>query len=262
MSGILELVRSGRRLDHLDITDMHAHVGRYGFSIPDGSARGIVRAMDRSGIARTMAAPMPRYSARDTAVGNREALEAMRAHPGRILGYAFVWPSTPENVDAEVRRHIGDGFRGLKLHNVNEVPYTHPAYEPAFAAADAHRMPVLIHTWGARAEFDQARELAKRYPNMSLLLAHTGSRAEEDYLSLGRECENVYLELALSLSPRGLVERLVAAIDPAKIVWGSDVCFINQAQQLGKVVGARIPDEYKAQILSGNAARILGRFTA
>ncbi|MBN2307388.1 MAG: amidohydrolase family protein, partial [Candidatus Hydrogenedentes bacterium] len=168
-------------------------------------------------------------------------------------------PSSADDVRADVEAGLAAGATGLKLHNVNGVPYSSPAYEPAFALANERRMPILFHSWGQEAEFEQFREIARRYPDTALLLAHTGSKEEEEYVRVARDCDNVYLELALSACPRGLVKRLVDNAGAGKVVWGSDVCFINQAQQLGKVLGARIPDDDKERILSGNARRILSR---
>ena len=257
--GLAAAARRGEPLTGSEIIDVHAHIGPYAFSIPDTSAAGIVEGMNRTGIAQVVASTMPRASHPAAMRGNDLVLDAMRAHPGRILGYMFLWPSSAGEVAAEAERCVEAGFSGVKLHNVNGIAYTHPAYEPALAVADEHRMPVLVHTWGQDADFAQCREIAERFPGLRLLTAHTGSSNEEEYCQLALDCPNVYLELAMSLSPRGLVKRLVERVGADQIVWGSDVCFINQAQQLGKVLGADIPDQDKAKILGGNARRILDR---
>ncbi|MEA3366132.1 MAG: amidohydrolase family protein, partial [Candidatus Hydrogenedentes bacterium] len=74
---------------------------------------------------------------------------------------------------------------------------------------------------------------------------------------LANEHKNLYLELAMSLSPRGLVAWFVEQVDAAKIVWGSDFCFLDHAQQIGKVLGVDIDERDKRKILSDNALRIL-----
>jgi predicted TIM-barrel fold metal-dependent hydrolase len=44
-----------------------------------------------------------------------------------------------------------------------------------------------------------------------------------------------------------------------RIVWGADDLPLNMSHQLGKVLGAQIPEEAKVQILSGNARRLLSQ---
>jgi predicted TIM-barrel fold metal-dependent hydrolase len=200
-----------------------------------------------------------RCLSRDTAWGNAELLRATRDHPGRILGYVALWPADPDEVRAETETYLGAGFVGLKLHNCNGFPYDHPAYDPAYERANARQMPALYHSWGGDKELEEIRKVSNRFPNLSLLLAHAGAANEENYARIARECPNVYLELALSRSPRGLVKRLVDAVGADRVVWGSDMYFLDQAQQIGKVAGAQISEEDKIKILSGNAQRILGR---
>jgi len=67
----------------------------------------------------------------------------------------------------------------------------------------------------------------------------------DGYVAMANEHANVYLDLAYSRSPRGLVAELVERVGVAKVVWGSDAYFFNQAQQIGKVLGARIADADK-----------------
>jgi predicted TIM-barrel fold metal-dependent hydrolase len=48
-----------------------------------------------------------------------------------------------------------------------------------------------------------------------------------------------------------------AAVGAERIIWGSDITFLNQAHQLGRVIGADLSEEEKRLILGGNARRIL-----
>ena len=259
MRTLLERMREGLPLEGVEIVDMHSHVGRAAFSIPATDAESIVKSMDRLGIDITVTTALCPLRAEDEERANKEVLEASRAYPGRILGYLWAYPKTLPPTEDEVDRRVAAGFVGVKFHNVNGIEYTHEAYEPYLAVADRRRMPVLLHTWGQEDDFKQVRELVKRYPNVSVLLAHSGSCQEDDYVHIAKELENVYLELAVSTSPRGLIERFTQAAGAENLVWGSDVAFINQAQQLGKVVGAKIAEDQKRQILGGNARRILDR---
>jgi uncharacterized protein len=260
VSDLLALARGGLRLAGRGVLDLHGHIGRHLFPMVDTGAAGIVRVMDRVGVDAIVVSHIQCEAFRFRE-GNAEVLRAMRAHPGRILGYVIVFPSSEAEVTAEMERCVAAGFSGLKIENVNGLSYLHPAYRGALAVADERRMPVLLHTWGGmNDEFREIRELAERYPNASFLLAHAGAGGTEAaYLALARDHRNVHLDLALSAAPRGIVERLVRGAGADRVTYGSDCCFISLAHQIGKVLGARITDEEKLLVLGGNARRILGR---
>jgi predicted TIM-barrel fold metal-dependent hydrolase len=259
MTDLLECGRTGQRVPIPGIIDMHGHLGRFAYAVPKLEARSIVAVMDRIGVEAMVCSHVECCLGVDPVRGNDEVLAAARAFPGRVLGYVGVWPCGEGHVRAEVERCLHAGFVGVKVHCEQGFPYTYPAYTPAYQAAHERRLPVLLHTWGGAKEFTEIAELAGRYPEASFLLAHAGSRNEGEYLRMAREHPNVFLDTALSFSPRGCVARLVAGAGLEKVVWGSDVYCFSQTQQIGKVLGARISDEAKTQILAGNARRLLDR---
>lgn len=259
MSDLLRAGRMGERLTGIEVIDIHAHLGAINFTIPDLSVAGMVAVMDRLGVACSLVSHMACMSPDDER-GNRELLVAAEAFPGRLLAYLSVWPFSREWVAQRADYWLAQpGFVGIKLHNAIGFPYTHEAFEPLYAVAQERRLPVLLHTWGAEAEFTQIRTLAERYPEAAFLLAHSGSNNEATYVEIARDHPHVYLDTTLSMPRRGLLERLVEGAGADKVVWGSDIYFISQTQQLGKVLGAKLTDEVKAQVLGGNARRILQR---
>jgi len=259
MSTLLERARRGEPITDFEIIDMHGHLGPCGFLLPDLDPAALVAGMDRMGVKTTVVSHMCSLS-RDAAQGNREVLAAMQAFPGRLLGYAAFWPESEEAVRAEVEWAVTQGFTGFKLHNANGFPYTHPAYAPVYECAQEQRRPVLFHTWGQETEFAQlADEVAPRYPEMSVLLAHAGSANADAYVAVARTRPNIYLEVCYSAAPRGMVARLVNKAGAEKVVWGSDASFYSQVQQFGKVLGADLPEDVLRQVLSTNAQRILER---
>ena len=259
MSTLLQRGRNGESLADVGMIDIHGHLGRFSFCIPDLSSQGMVDVMDRLGVASTVCSSMQSMGT-EVESGNREVARAMLGHPGRILGYAALWPGDPLKARDEARRCFDLGFVGLKLHNATGFTYTDPGFAMALALADESRRLVLLHTSGQDDEFAQVRLLAERYPQAAFVLGHAGAAGTEcEYGRLAREFDNVHLDTCMSAPPRGIVERLVAAAGVDKILWGSDVLFLNQAHQLGKVLGARIPDEGKIRILATNARGILGR---
>ena len=260
MSALLEKGRSGETLGGFDIIDMHGHLGACPFAVPEAGAESLVKMMERIGVKGIIVAHTSCMYGH-VEQGNRKVLEAMQAFPGRIMGYVVTWPRDGEEVRKDFERWFGAGFTGLKLHSANGFPYTEPDYAGALEAANERRSPVLLHTWGGEDFFRQLRDLAEKYPQCAFLLGHSGAieAEEEEYTKAAREFENVYLELCMSRARRGLVEMLVEGAGVEKVVWGSDAVFLNQAQQIGKVLGARLSEGDKRAVLSDNARRILSR---
>jgi hypothetical protein len=259
MSTLLDRARRGENLADLDIVDMHGHFGHYAMPIADMTPEGLVRVMDRVGVSALLVSHM-QCTAMHVQLGNDEVLAAMRVCPGRILGYVVIFPSSLEDATAEMQRCADAGFTALKLHNSNGFAYTDPRYAGALSIANERRMPVLLHTWGEERDVVAVRDLAPKYPDAAFLLAHSGAGAAgTGFVALTNEFPNVYLELAYSAGPRGLVEKLVAQAGADRVVWGSDCYFFSMTQQIGKVLGADLSDEDKRKILSGNARRLLAR---
>jgi hypothetical protein len=121
VSELLDYGRAGRTLALPDFIDMHAHFGDWSWHIPDTTAASLVAVMDRVGV-RSMICSHMQCMGADCARGNREVLAAMRAFPGRILGYLIVWPWSDAVVKAEVARCLEAGFVGAKLHDLSDSP--------------------------------------------------------------------------------------------------------------------------------------------
>ena len=258
MANLLERARNGDCLADVGIIDLHGHIGPYTFAIPDLANEGLIAVMNRLGVAQIAVSDMTAWST-DIEYGNERVLTAIRAFPDRILGYVGIWPSDHALVRNQVSYWLNQGFFGLKLHNSNGFSYMDEAYQPAYAVANERGLPMLFHTWGGEAEFTAIAQIAERYPQTSILLAHSGSANEAGYLALARKHPNVYLDLAFSASPRGLVKRLVEAVGAERITFGSDCYFFSLTQQIGKVLGADISDQDKIRILSTNARNIIAK---
>jgi predicted TIM-barrel fold metal-dependent hydrolase len=255
-----EQARNGEKLSIPGMIDMHGHIGRYGYPIFDLSVEGMVEALDDVGFEKLVISHMQCMST-DVEDGNREVYEAIQKYPERLLGYMTVFPSSAKAVREQVERWLKKGFVGFKLHNANEFNYCLPEYEPVYEIANQYSMPILFHSWGKDIEFALFRRIAKQYPDLSVLMAHSGSTKPEKYIEISNEYENVFLDTALSVSPRGMIERFVKESGAHKVIFGSDLYFFGLSQQLGKIVGANISDEDMKLILAGNAQKILSKVT-
>ena len=255
----IEKAFSGKPLDHCLVIDAHGHIGCEDASFPivNPSLDRIVAAMDRMGIDLfCVSSFMSIYG--DAGCGNREVEEAVAKYPGRFFGYMATDIGYPERIIPEMERSLAGGLRGVKVWSRGGRPglgYDHPNYQPAFEFAHAHSLPVLAHTWGA--ELKELKPSIEKFGNINWMFAHTASLDKPAYIQFAKEYSNVYLELALSSCPRGLVEDLVSVGLVDRIIWGSDVMFLDASQQIGRVLFAQIPPEDKEKILGLNARRAL-----
>lgn len=251
--------RAGQPVTGELLIDAHAHLGQScDFPVIRPYADSLVASMDRLGIQMSCVSSLPAIFG-DAEHGNALVADAIKAYPDRLFGYFVVDVGYPEKVAAQLASAQALGFRGLKVWSYGArtgLPYNHPNYEPVFAHANAHALPVLAHVFGA--ELDELEGHIKRFPRARWLLAHVGSARLDDYMKFAREYPTVFIELCLSSCPRGLVEHLVAAGLEDKVIWGSDVVFLDQASQCGRVLFAQIPVAAKRKILGLNARRALG----
>jgi predicted TIM-barrel fold metal-dependent hydrolase len=258
MKTLLQKGRLGESLAEYEIVDMHAHL--MGGVVPWGEdpADHLVRAMDQSGVRTCLVSSLAGGGFRMEAC-NDLMYEAMRKHPDRLLGYIYIWPGRAQAVRAEVGRRLAQGFAGVKMLVLMGYPYVDPGYAPAFEIANERRLPVLLHTYGGQAGLDDVPVLAERYPNVNFVLAHAGAQQVEHHIRIARQVENAYMELCTSTATYRAVETLFENVPLERIVWGSDDLPLNMSHQLGKVLGAQIPEEAKVHILSGNARRLLSQ---
>jgi predicted TIM-barrel fold metal-dependent hydrolase len=256
MTTLLEKGRLGESLAAYEIVDMHAHLIPGIVPWGEDPADHLVRAMDQSGVKTALVSSLSPSGFRMRAC-NDLMHEAMRRYPDRLLGYVYVWPGDPEAVRSEVERRLAQGFTGIKMLVLMGYDYVYPGYAPAFEIANERRLPVLLHTYGGQAGLDDVPVLAQRYPQVNFVLAHAGAQQVEHHIRIARQVERAYLELCTSTATYRAVETLFENVPVERIVWGSDDLPLNMSHQLGKVLGAQIPEEAKLQIMSGNARRIL-----
>lgn len=251
---LIEYGKQGLRLD-IPVFDCHAHVGRMAH-METGPVEEYVAGMDRVGIDVTAISSL-RAIHGDIRRGNDEVAEAIREFPDRFIGYCHVSACYPDLIESELERCFAiQGFRGIKVYQVGPS-YSDPRFQPAWEFARRRKAPVLAHTWGGNLTgFDV---VAEKNPEVAFLMAHSGSGfVYEPYVKAAKRCPNLYLDLTYSREHPNMIEHFVDEVGPDRIVWGTDAPLFSQAQQVSKVLFARIPDEAKRKILFDTAARLFG----
>jgi len=252
---LIENGRRGLRVEAFPIIDIHVHSPGVGdVVVPPLEVQ--VEEMDRLGVKYALVSSGHAILG-DVQYGNDEIIGMMDRFPDHIGGYCFVTAQYPDLMMSEVERCFQHpGFRGIKVYQLG-TDFDHPLFDPVWEFVNERKLPVLAHTWGGHLTgFDNA---ARKAPNGSFFAAHAGSGfAYASYIEQVRDIPNLYLDLTYSREHTNMIEHFVEMLGADRIVWGSDTPVFSMAQQLGKVLFARISDDDKKTILHSNAARILG----
>jgi len=76
-------------------------------------------------------------------------------------------------------------------------------------------------------------------------------------ITIAKKHSNLYLDTTSSSMDLGMVEQAVKAIGPKRIVWGSDLPFLDQWYEIEKIRSAEIDVESKKLILGENINRLV-----
>lgn len=204
----------------LDWFDAHTHIGA---NDPDGqkaTPADLLDAMDVAGHRRALVFPMHEPSGYGAA--NDAVLAAAGASGGRLTALARVDPNAHGAV-AEARRCLDAGAAGIKLHpRSDRFALSHPAVESVVALAAQRRAVVLFHAGrGIPMLGEHAIDLARRYPDVHVILAHAGISDLGVVAPAARELGNLLFDTSW-WQPSDVLT-LFTTIPPGRIVYGSDM---------------------------------------
>ncbi len=171
-------------------------------------------------------------------VDDRRIADYVAQHPATLIGFLSVDPTQP-GWEKELR----DGHEELGLRGIKLLPMYagfHPAderLEPLWRYAEAHRLPVLLHTGTtfvsqALLEYTLPRHIeavAIRHPDVKIILAHLGHPYEGECVVTIRKHPNVFADVsALHYRPFQLYNSLMLVQEYGvwdKVLFGTDYPF-------------------------------------
>jgi len=249
-----------------EIWDVHCHLFGVSGRTPEERVAELIRFGDRMGIERFVifmgfpfyADPTPEQLREQ----NDQVLRAMREFPQRVFGFVYLNPNHVAFSLREFDRCVRDGpMIGVKLWIARHCDARD--LDPIVERAASLNAAILQHTWlkatgnlpGESTPLDMA-ELARRHPNAPLICSHVGGEWETGIRAI-RATKNVWIDVAGFDPTAGAVEMAVRELGAGRILFGSDAGIRTFASQLGKVMGARIPESARKGILAGNLRRLL-----
>ena len=245
----------------IPVIDSHGHLGPFSsIYMPEAPLDTMIAGMDRCGVECIVLSPHTALSG-DTREGNREMIEAVRKHPGRVYGYCTLNPNFPDDLPGEMDAYLDrPGVVGIKIHpEMHACAVGDAKYTPVWERAHEDRLMVLSHTWGATGLCGAAemRAIAERYREVRLILGHSCYNAWEPAISLAAEYPNVYLELTAAYHAYGLIEWMCRDAGPGKVLFGTDYPWFDPMVAIGCVTSAHIEESAMRLILYDNARALL-----
>jgi predicted TIM-barrel fold metal-dependent hydrolase len=241
------------------VLDAHTHIGRD----EDGQALdadGLLAALDEVGPgARAVAFPFhdperhPAYR-----LPNDRVLAWAADSGGRIVPYCRLDPADDPIPEAE--RCLARGARGIKLHpRAQGFGFDNAASQAIFATARDAGVPILVHAGRGMPGMRPLAELALRFPEVTLVLAHTALADQGMFASVLRDHPNVLYDTSC-FSPFDLVE-LFALVPAERIVFASDVPYGRPIRGLYVALRAAalagLDDDDRALLAGGTMAAAL-----
>lgn len=245
------------------VVDCHGHFGTHvDFPAYKIDAESMVAVMDLLNIERlAVTSTLACYN--DCPRGNAEIDKLLKRFPERFLGYVTVNPNPPGQALQELERwaHLHRPPL-IKLHpGLHHYPVTGPHYRPVWDYANSTGAIVLVHTWDSDPNCGPLLfpEIANAHPRARILLGHSGVtwRGYHQAMDAAAKAPNLYLELCGSQHHRLILERCVERVGAERILFGSDLPYLEASMTLAHVLTARIQDEAKEKILRKNFLQLM-----
>ncbi len=248
----------------IPIADCHGHLGVHpDFPACKSSAEEMIQVMDLLNIG-ILAITSTRACYTDCVEGNREVAEALKKFPRRFRGYVTVNPHPAGEALQELERRSGFHTPPLiKLHPfLHHTPVQGKAYRPIWDYANQHEAIVLVHTWDSDEHCSPLLllDVAREFPRARILLGHCGVtwRGYLQALEVAEQTANTFLDITGSQSHRTILERMVERVGAERILFGSDMPYLEAAVSLGRVLTVRLSDAAQEAILRKNFLRLMG----
>jgi predicted TIM-barrel fold metal-dependent hydrolase len=120
------------------------------------------------------------------------------------------------------------------------------------------RIPVQIHSHQPGSQPALIGDLADRFPDVTVVMAHMGMASYKDAIFVARKCPNVVLETSAQPWTHRICRTVMDTVGVTRLVFGSDAPLHHQEIELRKVQMASLSEEELRLVLGGNIARIVG----
>jgi len=229
----------------------------------------LLKRMDRSHVDKAVTWLQPPY-VREIDRANEYVYKTVKKHPDRILGFGWVDPNLGvEKAKETVRKCIYDyGFFGVKLNGAqNDYYIDDPVLSIPVIEEIAKTGKILAFHVGAdayeRTHPFRVGKVAKRFPQLQILMVHMGGAAFADLSNAAIEIAQEHLNTTLIGSAiRSIpVLRAIKTLGASRVCFGSDTPFELMHVEVAKyhaLLDGEVTQDEKQLVMAGNIIRLFG----
>ncbi len=195
----------------------------------------LLQEMDKNKVERSIIAPSKQYTTVYNREGNQMIADICRHYPERFSGYAVSNPWYGEKAQEELERALSDGLQAVYFDSsIQGFCISDELVDPLMEICRKYQAPVYFHTGTpAFALPFQLHFLAKRYPEITFIMGHSGANDfAGDALPALYGCPNILLDTSLNLA---VSIQAMAAKAPDRMVFGSSAPRSTLAYEIARV---------------------------
>lgn len=230
----------------------------------DGTAEGLKRSMEESGVALSVVLPVVTKPAQFETV-NRVAAKTCE-EGGGLLSFGGIHPDCAD-IKRKMRELKSLGLKGVKIHPAYQKVYIDDIrYLRILEAATEQGLIVSVHAGvdiglpvPVYAAVEKIVRAIKETAPEKLVLAHLGGWKEWDAVEEMLAGENVYLDTAFLedyIDDEQLL-RIIKKHGSDKILFGTDCPWSGQKESIERIEKLPLSEAEKKMIFEGNAKKLL-----
>ena len=205
---------------------------------------------------------------------NDYIMESIARYPKRLVGFCAVQPRLPELAARELERCVKSGIKGVgELRPDVQLfdPGNREMMAPIVEVMVKHKLILLTHASEPVGHLypgkgtitpDKLYSFITSVPELSIVCAHWGGGLPFYVLmpEVKKAMTKVYFDTAASplLYSLEVYHQVIELVGADKILFGSDYPLLGQRRIIEEIRSLELDEEVKAQLLGGNAKRLLG----
>lgn len=251
------------------IIDCHLHLGNLAYlNMPSGRDDKIIEVLKKNGIDNAVFSHHGSLSKVEDDFS--DVFESLERYKGFLFAYLVYNPNHSRLFLEAIKKHIDHpNVLGIKIHPSWHQCYPYDErYADFWEYTSDNGIVVLTHSWNPNVPNKAQKysdphffeDISKRYPDQKIILAHAGGRGEYFFkvLDILERRSNLYVDFAGDTFVPNIIDKYVKRIGSERILFGTDMPWIDVRYHLSTVIHAAITEEDKKNILHANAQKLFG----